>query len=333
MTELRFAIVGAGGMGFSHASQVAGRQDARVTAVCDTSQAAVASFVERLTGAHGEGAEEVSRHDSLEAMLETQEFDAAVVTTPHTLHAGQVRACLARGLHVLVEKPMTTTAADARDLMELSEREQRVLAIAYQRHGEGQFIKVRELLQDGAIGEIQMVTSMIAQDALSIFARGASWRADPELSGGGHFMDTGSHINDILLWTTDLEPVRVQAFINQRDTDVDVLTAVNCEFTNGAVGSMAYTSLSPEWREEFRYYGTEGMIRFGREEPLLLHRRGEDIVLPGAAAGGQAPLGNFVDAIHGDAAVQAPPICGLRVAQLSEAAYASVRSGRPERVG
>ena len=51
----------------------------------------------------------------------------------------------------------------------------------------------------------------------------------------------------------------------------------------------------------------------------MLHRRGEDIVLPGAAAGGQAPLGNFVDAIHGDAAVQAPPICGLRVAQLSEA--------------
>ena len=49
--------------------------------------------------------------------------------------------------------------------------------------------------------------------------------------------------------------------------------------------------------------------------------------------GGLAPLGNFVDAIHGDAAVQAPPICGLRVAQLSEAAYASVRSGRPERVG
>ena len=127
--------------------------------------------------------------------------------------------------------------------------------------------------------------------------------------------------------------MRVQAFINKEETDVDVLTAVNVEFTNGAVGNMAYTSMSPEWREEFRFYGTEGVMRLGQAEPLLLHRRGEDIVLPRPAAGGQSPLHNFLDAVRGEAEVQAPPVCGLRVAQLTEAAYASALSGKAEPVG
>ena len=80
-------------------------------------------------------------------------------------------------------------------------------------------------------------------------------------------------------------------------------------------------------------YGTEGVLRFGAAEPLLLHRRGEDIVLPRPAGGGKTPLHNFIDAIRGEAEVQAPPICGLRVAQLTEAAYTSAQSGKPEQVG
>ena len=142
-------------------------------------------------------------------------------------------------------------------------------------------------------------------------------------------MDTGSHINDILVWTTGLEPRRVQSFINKEGTDVDVLTAVTVEFTNGAVGTLAYTSLSPEWREEFTFYGTKGVMRFGAAEPLMLHRRGEDIVLPKSAESGQTPVQNFIDAIKGTEEVQAPGLCGLRVAQLSEGVYASHESGQP----
>ena len=146
-------------------------------------------------------------------------------------------------------------------------------------------------------------------------------------------MDTGSHINDILLWTTGLEPKQVHAFISQEGTLVDVNTSISVEFTNGAVGSLSYTSQSPEWREEFTFYGSEGVMRFGAAEPLMVHRNGEDIVLPRAALGGKPPAQNFIDAIQGHAAVQAPPICGLRVAQLTEAAYASAKSRKSEPVG
>src|SRR5438034_549740 len=118
------------------------------------------------------------------------------------------------------------------------------------------------------------------------------------------------HVRAALI--TGLEPKRVQAFINQEGTLVDVQTAVAVEFTNGAVGSLSYTSLSPEWREEFTFYGTDGVMRFGAAESLRVTRRGEDTILPRPARGGKAPLQNFPGAVEGEAAGQGPPICGLR---------------------
>lgn len=328
MTEIRIGMVGGGGMGNNHAREMVQIDRVRVAAMCDPSTEAL----DRLAATLGSAGQKAGRYSKLDSMLAQEVLDAAVITTPHTLHGDHVRACLRAGLHVLVEKPMATTSADARDFLSLAQKANRVLAIAYQRHGEGKFIKARQLLQEGAIGEVRLVHLIIAQDCFRNFQPGASWRADPELSGGGHFMDTGSHVNDILLWTTGLEPRRVQAFIQQEGTLVDVLTAVAVEFTNGAVGSLAYTSLSPEWREEFTFYGTVGVMRFGAAEPLRVQRHGEDIILPMAPPGGQPPLPNFIDAIDGKAVVQAPPVCGLRVAQLSEAVYASARSGQPELV-
>jgi len=329
LEKLRIGMIGSGGMGRHHAREVLRRDDAIIVAQCDPSDAARQEMRKVL----GPLADSVREYTDYREMLEKEDLDAVVVSTCHTQHIEHVKASLEKGLHVLVEKPMCTTAKDARELMELSEKKNLVLAIAYQRHGDGRFIRARQLIQDGVIGEIKLIHVIIAQDCLDIFKPGASWRADPALSGGGHFMDTGSHINDIMLWTTGLEPARVMAFINKYGTLVDVLTAVAIEFTNGAVGDMAFTSLSPEWREEFTFYGTEGVMRFGAAEPLMYQRRGEDGVLPRPAPGGKPPLQNFINAIQGKEPVQAPPICGLRVAQLTEAAYKSAESGKPEPVG
>lgn len=329
MSKLRIAMLGSGGMGRHHAREILRRDDSVIVAQCDPAESARAEMRKVL----GSLADQVREYTDYREMLDKEELDAVVVSTCHTQHVEHVSAALEKGLHVLVEKPMCTTATDARKLMEVSENKKLVLAIAYQRHGDGRFIRARQLIQEGVIGEVMMIHVIIAQDCLDVFKPGASWRADPALSGGGHFMDTGSHINDIMLWTTGLEPAKVMAFINKYNTLVDVLTAVAVEFTNGAVGCMAFTSLSPEWREEFTFYGTEGVMRFGAAEPLMYHRKGEDAVLPRPAPGGKPPVQNFINAIQGKEPVQAPPLCGLRVAQLTEAAYRSAESGKPEPVG
>ena len=329
MSRVRIGIAGAGGMGKHHARILSARDDTQIVALFDTDPVAM----NRLEKSLGVSVQGLNHYSSLSAMIDSDKLDGLVIATPHTRHADQVRTGLEAGLHVLVEKPMATTTRDARDFIEYSERAGKVLAVAYQRHGEGKFIKAREIIENGIIGDVRLVHVIIAQDCLGIFSPGASWRADPQLSGGGHFMDTGSHINDILLWTTGLEPQSVHAFINQEGALVDVNTAISVNFTNGAVGNLSYTAMSPEWREEFTFYGTEGMIRFGASEPLYVHRKGEDIRLPKTPGQGKPPADNFIEAILGVAEVQAPLLCGLRVVQLTEAAYKSAETGKPELVG
>jgi predicted dehydrogenase len=138
----------------------------------------------------------------------------------------------------------------------------------------------------------------------------------------------------MMLWVSGLEPERVYAQMDQHGTLVDVVTAVTLTFTNGAVGTFAATSLSAEdWREEFSFYGTEGVLNI-RSDGMRYQTRGGDVIIPRTQGRDVRPVENFLAAIRGDVpAPQAPPIYGLRVAQVTEAAYKSARSGQAERVG
>jgi predicted dehydrogenase len=331
---LRFGIVGTGGMGISHAREILLRPDATVAALCDVSDQALDRAVHRLYGATGATGSRPPCYTSLDQMLAEAELDAVVIATPHTQHTEHIRKSLEAGKHVLCEKPMATTAADARAAIELAERKGLTLAIAYQRHGQARYKKAHEIVASGRLGDLRLVTVLIAQDCLSNFLPGATWRADPALSGGGHFMDTGSHIVDMMLWVSGLEPELVYAEIDNYGTLVDVITALTIRFTNGARGTFAATSLSAEpWREEFSFYGTEGVMNI-RADGLSYQTKGGDKIYPRAEGRDIRPVENFIAAIRGQVpAPQAPAIYGLRVAQVTEAAYKSARSGKPEHVG
>ena len=235
--RLRFGILGTGGMSHGHARAILERDDARLVAIADPSDRAMDSLVSRVVPA---GLDPPARFYDLEALV-SHGIDALVIVTPHTQHAGQIARALVSGIHVLCEKPLATTAADARRSMDLASAHERVLAIGYQRHGQAQFRQARELVTSGALGDIRLISVLIAQDCLENFIPGSSWRADPALSGGGHFIDTGSHIVDQMLWISDLEPERVYAEIDNFGTDVDVITAASIKFTNGALASFAAT--------------------------------------------------------------------------------------------
>ena len=329
---VRFGIIGTGGMGSSHAREIAARDDARVVAACDINDAAIDRFLERVPALKGS---DVTRFTDVGTLASAGICDAVVIATPHTQHDQHIRICLDAGLHVLCEKPMATTAAGARASMEAAERNGKVLAIAYQRHGNPLYRRAHEVVKNGEIGDIRLVTVLIAQDCIEVFRDPSrTWRADPAMSGGGHFMDTGSHINDMRLYVSGLAPQQVFAQMDNYGTLVDVVTALSIRFTNGACGTFAATSLSQEnWREEFSFYGSEGVLNI-RDGQLTLHKKGQDTRILRGSGRESRPVANFMQVIAGEALEpQAGPIYGLRVAQISEAAYKSSRSGLAERVG
>jgi len=330
-TPLRLAILGTGGMGISHAREILAHPDATLTALCDINDAALDRAATRLSLTAETGPQ---RFTDLDLLLEQPDIDAIVIATPHTQHPDHIRQSLQAGKHVLCEKPMATTAADARAAIALAEQNHLTLAIAYQRHGEARYKKAHEIVSSGILGDVRLITVLIAQDCLQNFLPGATWRADPNLSGGGHFMDTGSHIVDMMLWVSGLEPERVYAEIDNHGTLVDVITALSLRFTNGARGVFAATSLSAEpWREELSFYGTEGVLNI-RSEGLSYQTKTGDKIYPRTEGRNTRPIENFIATIRGEVPhPQAPPMYGLRVAQVTEAAYKSANSGQPERVG
>ncbi|MCH7945060.1 MAG: Gfo/Idh/MocA family oxidoreductase, partial [Armatimonadetes bacterium] len=143
-------------------------------------------------------------------MLEAGGLDAVVLVTPHRFHREQVVAAFEAGLHVLVEKPLACSVEDSEACIAARDSSRKVGAVSYQRHGLPEFQWLREKVTGGEYGPVLMVNSMLSQDWKNFTA--GTWRQDPEVSQGGMLNDSGSHIFDILLWTTGLTPESVCCF-------------------------------------------------------------------------------------------------------------------------
>jgi len=250
--------------------------------------------------------------------------DAVQIHSPHTVHFQQAMDALQAGKHVLLEKPMVTSAKDAHTLIKAWEQSGKVLMISYQRHFQKEFRYARQVIQSGGLGDIQFVQAFQGQEWLR--ATRGSWRQTQELSGGGQINDSGSHLIDIILWVTGLRAQEVSAFQEFFDTPVDINTAASIKFQNGAIGTLSIIGNAPRWWEDITFYGSEGALYIRQGQPLV-HQDAKGQPVDTADLGeSSTPDRNWIDAILGKAEVQVPPQCGLAVIELTEAAWQSAKN-------
>ncbi len=328
--KVRIGLIGCGGIMNSHVNALKGVRQAEIAALADTSSASLKRTVER----HPHLAD-LPRFRSYEKMLAEVEPDGVIIATPHTLHFEQIMTCLDHGVHVLTEKPMVCSVAHAKAVIRKARQKKRVLMIAYQRHFSPAFRAARKLIADGKIGKVTYVAALQGQEWLR-GTRG-TWRQNPKLSGGGQLNDSASHLLDIILWVSNLTPKTVYARIDKRGSKVDINSSITATFKEGALGSIAVIGDAPQWWEEVTYYGDKGAIYIRNDRVLLQtpNPKGwgattKDVTDRFKYRG--SPSKNFVDSILGKDEPQTPPIWGLRVIQLTEAAWESAASGRPEKV-
>lgn len=325
--KVKLGLIGCGGIIHMHLNQLKAVKAAQVAAMADPSEASLA----RVTQHYPELGKVPCFEDHRE-MLDSVDLDGVIIASPHTLHREHIMDSLDRGLHVLCEKPLVCSVADAKAVIRKANRKQRILMLAYQRHFSPAFRYARELVQSGKLGKVTFIAALQAQEWLR--ATRGSWRQDPALSGGGQLNDSGSHLLDIMLWVTDLTPARVYAEIDNRGSQVDILSALSVRFEGGAIGSLAIVGDAPSWWEDVTFYCEEGAL-YVRNNRLLLQAvagKGETKdVTERLRYRGDADK-NFVDSILGRDEPQTPAICGLRVIQLTEAAWESGKTGRPAKV-
>lgn len=267
---------------------------------------------------------QIPAFDDFREMIDAVPMDAVMIATPHTQHAEQILVSLAKGLHVIVEKPMVTSVEDAHKVIAARDRAGKQAMVSYQRHLQPEFMHIRDRIRSGEFGEVRVVQALLSQEWKRFTA--GTWRQDPALSGGGQLNDSGSHMLDVLLWMTDLRPERVSAFCDNRGTPVDIDTTMSIRFANGALGSITIAGDAHNWHEDITIW-CENATFFVRGGKLTTVDLAGNRFLAENLAGGSHPDRNFIDAILGRAEVVSPFECGLRVMELTEAAWQSAANG------
>ena len=327
MEKIRVGFIGCGGNASGHIGRVLDIPEAEVVALCDVDQASLQRAKER-----NSQAAELPEFTHYQEMLEQVELDAVEISTPHTLHFEQIMAALDKGLHVLTEKPMVCTVDHACQVIAKTEEAGKVLMISYQRHLEAQYRYVRNQIAAGELGDIQFISAL--QDQKWYQGTIGLWRQQMALSGGGQLNDSGSHLLDIVLWMTGLEVAEVQAYMEYLDSEVDINSALSLRFRNGALGTIAVVGNSPAsgiW-EDITIWGTKAVVYMRRGQVFYKTQHSNEVYEVNNLPGSTTPDQNFIDAILGRDQVQVPPECGLRVIELTEAAWASAASGQPVKV-
>ena len=327
MDKIRVGFIGCGGNASGHIGRVLDISEAEVVALCDVDQASLQRAKER-----NAKAAELPEFTHYQEMLEQVELDAVEISTPHTLHFEQIMAALDKGLHVLTEKPMVCTVDHAHQVIAKAEETSKVLMISYQRHLQAQYRYVRNQIAAGEFGNIQFISAL--QDQKWYQGTIGLWRQQMALSGGGQLNDSGSHLLDIVLWMTGLEVAEVQAYMEYLDSEVDINSALSLRFGNGALGTIAVVGNSPTsgiW-EDITIWGTKAVVYLRQGQIFYKTQHSNEVYEVNNLPGSTTPDQNFIDAILGRDRVQVPPECGLRVIELTEAAWASAASGQPVKV-
>jgi predicted dehydrogenase len=239
-----------GGMGYSHGLAVSETEGLAFTAVCDLS-------TERLTAARSDFPD-VSIHQEASALAEDPTVDIAVVATAPSLHARLARELLAAGKHVVVEKPMCLTVAEADELLAAAAAADRTLTVHQSRRWDGDYRALRRLIQQGALGDVFNIETFVGGFDHPCRA----WHSEESVSGGAVY-DWGSHHLDWILQLYGSAPARVLTTTHKRVwrdvSNVDQV-AVHLQWADGREATFRQSDVAAIRRPKFYLQGTEGTV-------------------------------------------------------------------------
>jgi predicted dehydrogenase len=207
-------------------------------------------------------------------------IEAVAIVTPNHMHAPVAAAFLKAGIHVICDKPLTTTLKEARKLQALAEKAGVVFCVTHNYTGFPLIRQAREMVQSGELGEIRVVQVEYPQDWLTeplerTGQKQADWRTDPARSGaGGCVGDIGTHAYNLADFVTGIDVTEICAelttFVKGRRLDDNV--QIMLRYANGARGALWASQVAPgnENGLQLRVYGTKGGFHWRQDNPNYL---------------------------------------------------------------
>lgn len=325
---LKAAVIGVGAIGRNHARVYREiNKDVELVAVADT-------FAETATQVGN--SRHVAAYSDIEEMLDTEKPDLVSVSVPTEAHLEVATLALARGIHVLVEKPIASTIEQAHDMINLADKMGVVLAVGHVERHNPAITELSRRLQEGALGKIFQMTAR---------------RVGPfpaRIRDVGVVLDLATHDLDVMCSIAQEPVVRVAAeTIFGINTDREDMVNGMLRFANGVVGVLDINWMTPTKIREFSVVGALGMFRVNYLTQELYFYENDDApgtwdqlsVLTGVGEGNitgikinrteplRAEIEDFIKAVktHGEPRVTGRD--GLRALQLAQAL---VDSGKKE---
>jgi predicted dehydrogenase len=240
-------------------------------------------------------------------------IEAVSIVTPNNSHYSIAKTFLQAGIHVICDKPLTVSSAEAEELIKLADQNKRILAVTYNYSGYPLIRQAREMIANGNLGDIRVVQVEYAQDwlteALEISGqKQAAWRTDPGQSGaGGCVGDIGTHAYHLACFVSGLELESLCAdlatFVDGRQLDDNV--NVLLRFKGGAKGMLWASQVAPgnENNLQLRVFGSKAGLTWRQENPNELNflpfgQPAQRITRGGAGTGAAAAAVTRIPAGH-----------------------------------
>ncbi len=334
MDKVRVGFVGAGGISRAH---LAGYQRCpelvEITAVADVRPEAAVALAAAAGGA--------MVFDSWDAMLASDLVDAVDIVLPHDLHAPATIAAAEAGKHVLVEKVMACTLAECDDMIAATDRAGVKLMVCHDRRYHTVYAKIKELIDDGALGELLCLRFDHNQDV----NLAGGWGASKARLGGGAIASCLCHQLDLMRWYAgDVAQVAGLTKVIPERMEGETVGVVPLRFTSGALGDAVInwfirgqgydphgnTKAGALWYELMWISGTEGNLHNLGGLHLLRHGSdsGYERVEVEAVPGHVGAVRHFAECILEDKHPLTDGHEGRAALEIALAAYRSEETGR-----
>ncbi len=253
MAALRLGVIGVGNIGSAHTNcLLSGRiDDAVLGAICDINP-------ERAS--HFSGTPFFTDYKEL---IASNLCDGVIVSVPHPLHAQIAGDCLRAGLHVLVEKPVDISVTKAAQLNRVADECGKTFAIMFNQRTNPLFIKAREIIKGGLLGELKRSVWIITNwYRTQFYYDSGSWRATWKGEGGGVLLNQAPHNLDLWQWICGL-PTEITAFCDEakfHNIEVEDDVTIFARYENGATGTFISSTGELPGTNRFEISGTLGKL-------------------------------------------------------------------------
>ena len=341
MKKLKFAVIGVSIHGRRHVEGIISNKDSELVAICDTDEKTL-NDVGNIYGIE-------NRVKDYRELLDKNLIDAVCIITPDQVHEEMVVAFLNKGIHVLCEKPLALHLNECAAMLEAEEKSDAILMVGQVCRKTPGFVKAKEIVDSGIIGELLFVESEYAHDYSQMPPH---WRTDKEnprhpVTGGG------CHAVDLLRWIAG-DPIEAYAYTNKKslgdiwpcdDSAIAVL-----KFPNDVMGKVfVSTGCKRAYTMRTVLYGTKGTIITDNQSPALtlyleefegrrelfgaeMEQIALSIPVKLADHNVGAEIDDFIDVVSGKKELEITGAEGAATVSVCEAIIASAASGQAEKV-